>query len=532
MKKHLFIPLFLFLLAQTSLKGAIEDTDYLQILIYGQSLGMGWEAPMAITTEPLEGNYMVGNNVLMKYNNNSTTLSPLVATQWANGGEQPIVSCVNSFSKRYRENVKASQKFIAMTGGEGGQTIETLSKECTNHGYGGSLYSQTFIKTLNNTSTSIGEDKTVSCPAIIYMQGEFNCNQKDFYQNKGLTKGTDGTTDKDTYKALLLKLKNNMQADVMEKYGQKEKPLFFIYQTSGGYLRKKEMSIAMAQFEFAMENDDVVMLNPHYGMSDYGGGHLSTNGYRWFGEVTGNILYDVLVDKKQYKPVYPINFSKTDKTITIDFHVPAPPLQFDTWTTPKVLNYGFMAYNNGSSVIIRNIEVKDTQVVITTSTTLSDNLEVIYAGNFLSGTGNLCDSYTTHSMYTYFDDSSNSKKESYTPKTKNGESIYGKEYPMQNWSVGFYHNFASSSGISADESDLIELSVDENNKEIYFDNSIPASSASLDVYSLSGLNVLNYTIPSNEKGQKISIGNLPSGMYVCTIRSNDSIIVTKKFILR
>ena len=52
------------------------------------------------------------------------------------------------------------------------------------------------------------------------------------------------------------------------------------------------MPIVMSQIELAEENSDVVLLNPHYAMPDYDGGHLSTNGYRWYGELMSKSLID------------------------------------------------------------------------------------------------------------------------------------------------------------------------------------------------------------------------------------------------
>lgn len=409
---------------------------------------MGWESRQAITTTSIDGNYMLGDNVLMLYNNDQKVLSPLIATRWSDGGEQPIVACVNSFSEKYRKEVNSNQKFIAMTGGAGGQTIERLSKECSNNGY----YQSTFTKILDNTIETIkGRGESVSCPAIIYMQGEYNCDNLSWYTGRGIMPGTNGTTEKNVYKARLLKLKNNMQDDIMQKYGQTKKPLFFIYQTSGGYVKRKEMSIAMAQYEFAFENEDVVLLNPHYAMPDYNGGHLSTNGYRWYGESIAQTLYDVLIKEETFYPVYPEEFRVENNMLTIDYYVPTPPLVLDTLLTPKVTNYGFSVYNNGVAAIINSVKLLDgSQVVLTCSKPLSSNIEVIYAGKDCNGSGNLRDSENRQSLYTYYDDSSNTKKETYIPKKQNGTKIYGDSYPLYNWSIGFYREIDNSqSGLSS-----------------------------------------------------------------------------------
>ena len=103
---------------------------------------------------------------------------------------------------------------------------------------------------MNRTKATVtNEGKSVGCFAILYMQGEHNYTG---LSGNGLVSGTDATNDKDTYKAYLKTLKDNMQADIMEIYGQKEKPLFFIYEVAGHYINRFDMSKNMPQVEFAL----------------------------------------------------------------------------------------------------------------------------------------------------------------------------------------------------------------------------------------------------------------------------------------
>ena len=420
----------------------IGEADYNQIILYGQSLSMGWECPEVITTTPIDGNYMVGNNPLINHgNNHDETLHPLIAVKWSSGGEQPIVGCVNSFSKLYRRFVNKNQMFIGSSAGEGGQSIERLSKKCTNASgsvVDNNYYHTEFLRLLDQTKAAVDkESKTVNCSAILYMQGEHNYTGSGL----GMTPGTEATKDKDKYKALLMTLKNNMQADIMAKYGQTQKPLFLIYETAGSYINRKDMSINMAQIEFAQENDDVFLLHPTYPTPDYGGSHLSTNGYRWYGELMAKSLYDILVRGEQYNPVFPMNYTISENQLIIDFYVPVPPLVLDTWTKETITNMGFRVYNNDTEVSITDVAVKGTSVVLTCASSLSGTVEVTYAGQGRSGSGNLRDSDTYHSYYTYFDDrkTAPSKRENYTPKDEEGNLIYGKPYPMYNWCANFYH---------------------------------------------------------------------------------------------
>lgn len=417
---------------------ADQKADYYHIILIGQSLATGWEAPEAITQEPIEGNYMWGNNVNVLYNK-TNGLQPLVANKWENGGEQPIVAAVNSFSGQWRTSVSNNQKFIASTSGEGGRSIEQLSKKCTNgSSVQNNLYATTFYNHIKTIKSAVeGDSKTVFCPAIVFMQGEFNYPSSNI--NLGMTSGTHATTSKKEYKALLVQLKNDMQEDIMKTYGQTEKPLFFIYQTAGHYISLKEMSINMAQVEFAQENNDVVLLPPTYQTSDYGGGHLSTNGYRWYGEYIGKAFTSTFIEKKEYEPIYPTNFSIEDKNLKIEFHVPRLPLVFDTWTTPEVNNYGFKLFQDGNEIGITNVKISRNEVTLTAPNVLSGIIEVSYAGQGTNGTGNLRDNDSSYtSFYTYFNDSNASHKESYTPRDKAGNLLYGQSYPLQNWCIPFY----------------------------------------------------------------------------------------------
>ena len=414
-------------------------TDYSQIIMYGQSLSMGWEAPEAITTANVAGNFMIGDKVAIRHGNNGqNVLNPLISTTATSCGENPTVAAVNAFSKLFRR-FKKDVNIIATSCGEGGQSIERLSKE-QNGGSTSNLYNVEFLNALNRTKATVDSlGKTVSCSAIIFMQGEYNYVGTS---GQGMTPSTDATQDRATYKALLLQLKNNMQTDIMTKYGQSEKPLFFIYMVAGSYISRVDMSINMAQVEFAQENDDVFLLNPTYGVPDYGGGHLSTNGYRWYGEMIAKSLSKTFIDNERFFPVMPKNFTLTSNTLTIDFLVPNAPLVFDTWTKESIANYGFIVRKNDSAIAITNIEIKGSSVVLTTSADLSTGkIEVAYAGQGSNGSGNLRDSDTWKSMYTYYDDriSSPSKRENYTPLDKvGGSAIYGKNYPMYNWCANFY----------------------------------------------------------------------------------------------
>lgn len=102
------------------------NTDYIQIIMYGQSISMGWEATEALTTEECANTYMIGNSPMITYGNDySSTINPLCAKEWLHGGEQPIVALTNSFEALYNKKYNTQQKFIGTSCGEGGMSKRT-----------------------------------------------------------------------------------------------------------------------------------------------------------------------------------------------------------------------------------------------------------------------------------------------------------------------------------------------------------------------------------------------------------------------
>lgn len=105
-----------------------------------------------------------------------------------------------------------------------------------------------------------------------------------------MTVGSYSTTDGKLYYKYLLQLKNNMQDAVKKYYGQDDAPLFITYQTGAQYTRGTTLEVGMAQLNASNENEDIVCAGPVYPMTDRGG-HLDSNGYRWYGEMLGKVYY-------------------------------------------------------------------------------------------------------------------------------------------------------------------------------------------------------------------------------------------------
>lgn len=442
-----------------------EAEEYQHFILYGQSLATGNQSYPSLSVTNVAGNYMIGDQVWINYGNTIfSNFNPLIATLAKsdvskplsrNGGmaECPLVAAANHIQTKS----VVSNKILATSAGTGGKSIEQLSKESKQS----INYYLDYTKTITKASEiSKNNGYKITCPAIIWMQGEYNYTADN---TRGLISGQPNCTDKSTYKNLLIQLKNNMQTDVMSAYSQTSKPLFITYQVGAQYTKGKTLEIGMAQLEMANENDDVFCAGPVYQMSDRGG-HLDANGYRWYGEMIAKAYLQTINTGKKFQPLQPKEIARTTnpKEIKVKFLVPKLPLVLDILTVKKVTDYGFTVYNNDIRQIISSVTIDNDCVRLICSANLTGKVEIVYAGlnttsSYDNGHGNLRDSDDYPSIYNYINlDKKNTDntyvypREAsettlhpiYEPKDSQGV-IYEKPYPLYNFSVAFYYKLDS-----------------------------------------------------------------------------------------
>ncbi|GHT88981.1 hypothetical protein FACS189474_5160 [Bacteroidia bacterium] len=378
-----------------------DSHTYQHFIMYGQSLSTGHEA-YPVSTENIAGNYMIGDQIWINYGNrNFDQVNPLVAN-YSIGlrdiSEAPLHGAVNHIRlKQQEESPEIDNRFIATSAGTSGEPIEAFSKESQVNTYYSDFQSALkYAKRIITKSVS-----PITCPAIFWLQGEWN------YQGygSGLVQGSTPTADKDEYKNLLVKLKNNMQKETQERYLQDEKPLFITYQVGAQYTKGQRLAIGMAQLEASNEYKDIVCAGPVYQMTDVGG-HLDGNGYRWYGEMLGKVYYKTKIEGEDFRPLQPKKVARdaeNAKKIYITYHVPVPPLVLDENTLKKEANYGFNMYLNNRYQTISKVEiVNDSVVAITGSSDLSTGrLGVSYGGSDTRGHGNLRDSDPYKAYFKY-----------------------------------------------------------------------------------------------------------------------------------
>ena len=531
--------------------------DYKHLIVYGQSLSTGHQSWPPLSTTAVPGNYMIGTQVWSNFGNTVlNTLNPLisnVATSTASlaknranmiYAESPVVAAANHIQLK----TNGQHQNIATSCGTGGKTIEELSKEHFNP--------VCYAHFSNAIQYAYSITNNIYCPAIIWMQGEYNYTVPS--GNSGLTSGSRPTSDKATYKSLMLTLKDNMQTDIMQKYNQNAAPLFITYQAGVQYTRGTYLTVGMAQLEASNEHQDIVCAGPVYPMTDRGG-HLDSNGYRWFGEMLGKAYYHTKVLGEDFKPLQPAEISRTSnpREVKIRFLVPKLPLVIDEQLVQKVTSAGFELYLSGAKKIITGLRIEGDCVILTALTDLTGDVEIIYAGTNNAGHGNLRDSDDYPAFYNYIDLDKRNPDNSYfyprdaaettlrplyEPRDETG-IIYEKPYPLYNFSVAFYYklNASAQTMIVPGLENYTSVETIRNNdafKPSYRNGIlfIPASETAYNhfsIRSLSGQTIFTMNESRLIKGENKSyvLPELSKGIYFISIQSENNQF-TSKFLVR
>ena len=403
------------------------DFDLPQLLFFGQSFAQGGSSKV-VDTEVIPNCLMFGNTVKATTGN---AFNPLqLKTDTTEPYEFPVVSCANALCNMYRRFGHDIQ-IVASTGGASGTSIHTLIESY--------LINVTNMHT-NMYATAQAMNKSVGCFAIVFMQGESDYGGR-----------TDSTPDKDAYKAYLMQVKNALQQSAMNNLHQTRKPLFFIYQTSGGWVQNYEgidneaLGVSMAQLEFAAENDDVILISPAYQVTTYTDSHPSSNGYRWLGEYYAKAIWQTLYRGFRYKNPRIMDYKVEAKKITLYVSDCVLPLVKNTWTLPQKDSYGFAVKADNVAVTIERVDLINNSIVLTLATDISSatSVKISYGGIGVGGKGNICDSDTWGTWWQYLSDANDDGYDGnrvigQSPTEEGGGSLVGKDYPMNNFLCLFY----------------------------------------------------------------------------------------------
>lgn len=436
---------------RTNTTAARPVWKYNHIIGTGQSLSSGWEAyPRVSKTQPHDS-LMVGDSVRPVSESGTSWVqvgtaqfNPLIATVMTNStsgaivddatvagysagttalGETPLEGAVN-FWRRQQLNARglasdSTRLLVASSCGVGGKSLESLS-----HGASPDLFNRLVTCATVTKGLATAASATYGIAAVLFLQGENNANN------------VSGTTDKDTYKALLATYQADITTYVATAVaGQSDPPAIFSYQTSTGYvLDANNIGVSQGQLEYAQTARNWYLVAPSYPVTNKTGGHLDPNGSRWLGMQFGKVMHQVLDLGRGWLPLHPVRATWRGKQVLIDFHVPHPPLQFQsTYVATTATDYtakGFKVTDDSGTRSITSVEiVGDACVLITLDSDIGTNPYVWYGGQSPSnGNGNLCDSDPTVASANY----------EYTAGTgqyagADIAALKNNPYPLWNW---------------------------------------------------------------------------------------------------
>lgn len=273
--------------------GQWDLTDIILMLVYGQSLSRGSTAqPIISSAQPFQ-NVMLKSGVLTRSNENGYDQSafiPLVE----NWTETPASGICNTFSKRFQDNTGRTSPVLASAStGDGGRTIEELSR-------GGLGFFENTVEEIRDMFTlAQSQNKTFSALTYNWYQGESN----QLADDNSLV-----SSCVHEYISKLVKLKRDLDSEVLNITNQKFLPSMFMYQVASHrrLYQSKNMRVALAQLKISNEYDDFIMSTPAYCLkhnTDHL--HLTSEGSWLLGAYTSRAIYETIVMSNKWKPLQP-----------------------------------------------------------------------------------------------------------------------------------------------------------------------------------------------------------------------------------
>lgn len=230
-------------------------------------------------------------------------------------------------------------------------------------------------------------------PAVCWMQGESDI--VDY-------------TDYD-YKERFHQMYHDMNTDIKNVTHQKEDIRMISYQCSTITKGEKyklndyegtECRTPTAQMEIIRDDSLIWASGPTYPYDFVNESlHIDAVGQKSIGALAAKSALGILRHQKRITGLLPLSYEVNGNDIRIRYHVPCPPLCFDTINVSKAENYGFNVIRKDNSDIVSNVTIaQDTVVVHCVESPKGCKLRYGVNGEFLKGgrnhgpRGNLRDS--------------------------------------------------------------------------------------------------------------------------------------------
>ena len=338
--------------------------DWAGVIGTGQSLAVGqYGTPAKATSQPYANLKLSTGNAPWPLDPNDSTFKMVPLTE-------PIGRPSTAYPSSYPTNIAGETPHTAMADeitshvmaaagrdyvnvhgefGENGQCLTYLLKNAPQSGVNGRAYQGTLTETQAITRLAKAAGKTYGVAALTVTHGECDAGNS-------------------SYESQLYGLLQNYDADIAAITGQKQSILMIVSQQNS---TNNQSASTLAQWKIGVDHPtDVVCSGPKYQYPYYTDGiHLVTDGYEQLGEKYGQVYFERVVLGNAWEPLEPVSVDRTGtRQINVHYHVPVPPMVWDTGlSTP---NANSSAWKNGRGFEVRasNNAVTITGVTISTDT--------------------------------------------------------------------------------------------------------------------------------------------------------------------
>jgi hypothetical protein len=291
------------------------------------------------------------------------------------------------------------------------------------------------VKDAKALAAAAGKSYVVRAVATIHGESD----QQSYFQGHTefpLT-GTSGVANEiKTYADALVEWQRDYEASIKAVTGQAQPVPLLVSQLSG---QNATRVAVVSQYELdahVAAPGKVLLVGPSYHF-DFASDclHFTNKGNRRLGEYFARVYARVVLGGETWEPVRPKNVSRANNVITVQFHVPRPPLVMDVKRVTNPGNFGFdFVDGSGATPAITSVQITgpDTVQVTLATTPVGPAMKLRYAQNQIPGTcigpgttltggarGNLRDSDTTPSQSNDYKDAD------------------GTPWTLWNWAVQF-----------------------------------------------------------------------------------------------
>lgn len=342
--------------------------DWVGIISTGQSLSVGATgAPVVSTTQPFSNLMLSDASPPPKLDGNGDMLSlvPLTAPIRPPGGgapaypdniigETPSEGTSNQISALTMALGKFDTVSVASNVGESGQSITVIEKGGTGNAFASTLYEGAAIKAL-----AAQKGKSFGYGAILLTHGETDANDA-------------------AYAAQITKLSDDYNADLKALTGQKQDiPMLISQQGTFPPDANSYAQSTLAEWQLGVTSPGKFLcVGPKYQYEHSADHvHFPAAQYRRLGEKYGEVYVRALLMKEAWAPLQPTTVSRSGAVITVNFHVPDPPLAWEdaismphqevvkAWSKGR----GFEIADSTGVLTIASVAIAGTSVMVTLS---------------------------------------------------------------------------------------------------------------------------------------------------------------------